>query len=57
MVHLKLWIFEEGNSQVVIDDSTGKTGLAVNVIDISGDFMLYQVKDTNKPDTFRWWNN
>lgn len=18
--------------------------------------MLYQVKDTNKPDTFRWWN-
>lgn len=49
-------LFEEGNSQVVIDDSTGKTGLAVNVIDISGDFMLYRVKDTNKPDTFRWWN-
>lgn len=49
-------LFEEGNSQVVIDDSTGKTGLVVNAIDISGDFMLYQVKDTNKPDTFRWWN-
>lgn len=45
-------LFEEGNSQVVIDDSTGKTGLAVDAIDISGDFMLYQVKDTNKPDTF-----
>ena len=31
-------LFEEGNSQVVIDDSTGKTGLAVDAIDISGDF-------------------
>lgn len=52
-------LFEDNTQEIkeIINDSTGKTGLTVRAIDISGDFMLYQIVGSGeKSGTFRWWS-